>query len=234
MNKSVLITGVSRGLGKELLEVFLQKEMRVIGIVRSKDNYDSLNSSHLNATFIHADIEENDLAFKLRKVLRNDPLDLIINNAGMSGGTNLSFKTVSTKEIVQLFNVHCLGPINVTQSCLDNLLMSSSPVILNISSRFGSLNLLAKNEINSINASYAYRIAKAAQNMFTLILQQEYKDKIKVVSIHPGRLKTHNAPNDAVWLPKEGAQRLYEFWNKGLFGFSEGIYDLENNLYLPW
>ena len=69
--------------------------------------------------------------------------------------------------------------------------MSNQSRVNNISSRLGSLHKMANKEFPQGEFSYSYRIAKAAQNMLTLCLQQEFADKgIRVTAIHPGKLKT--------------------------------------------
>ena len=70
------------------------------------------------------------------------------------------------------------------------LAKSDHPRIINVSSRLGSLHKMA-NRVSARHFSYSYRIAKAAQNMLTLCLQQEFENKgISVTAIHPGKLKT--------------------------------------------
>lgn len=54
--------------------------------------------------------------------------------------------------------------------------------------------------------------AKAAQNMLTLCLQQEFENKgISVTAIHPGKLKTEIGAFDAIMTPAEGAKNIYDW-----------------------
>lgn len=71
---------------------------------------------------------------------------------------------------------------------------------------------MANKEFPQGQFSYSYRIAKAAQNMLTLCLQQELENKgIGVTAIHPGKLKTEIGAFDANLTPAEGAQNIYEW-----------------------
>ncbi len=71
---------------------------------------------------------------------------------------------------------------------------------------------MANKEFPQGQFSYSYRIAKAAQNMLTLCLQQEFEDKgIRVTAIHPGKLKTDIGAFDANMTPAEGAKNIYDW-----------------------
>jgi NAD(P)-dependent dehydrogenase (short-subunit alcohol dehydrogenase family) len=111
-------------------------------------------------------------------------------------------------DVLDSFNVHCLGALRATQATLPWLQRAPRPAIVNISSRRGSLAQEAAGGAPG-DASYAYRIAKAAQNMLTVCLSVELRHAgIPVLAVHPGALLTGTAPPDAAVAPRLAARRI--------------------------
>jgi NAD(P)-dependent dehydrogenase (short-subunit alcohol dehydrogenase family) len=131
---------------------------------------------------------------------------------------------------MSLLQVHCLGALIVVQALKGNLLAGPHPVVLNMSSRLGSLGLQYDGTFSHLQASYAYRIAKAAQNMLTLCLRAELGDRIDFISRTPGRLMTAMAQTDASLTAEEGAERIISFWESGHFKSQNGIFQVPDNL----
>ncbi|MEK8018814.1 MAG: short-chain dehydrogenase [Candidatus Parabeggiatoa sp. nov. 3] len=218
MNKSVVITGASRGFGYALYNQFISHEWNVIPIVRKGKDAQTLKIIGGKFCFpIIADITENNVLNSINASLKSfKTIDLLINNAGI-GGNSILLNDTSPDEILSLFNVHCLGVLRVSQSVLP--LMKRSGIVINVSSRFGSISKTSKGELDDLSCSYAYRIAKSAQNMLTQCMCREYINSgLKICSIHPGRLKTDIASMDADKTPDEAAKILY----KRLFNFEHG------------
>ena len=74
----IYITGVSRGLGKTIAELFLSKGEKVTGIGRSAD------ISHENFTFLSCDLSDLNAVGQLNFTRTKEPITLI-NNAGIIG-----------------------------------------------------------------------------------------------------------------------------------------------------
>lgn len=111
--------------------------------------------------------------------------------------------------MLSLIGVHCLGALRVTQAVMPFVL--DDGIIINVSSRFGSISKVSSGEFENVACSYSYRIAKAAQNMLTQCMCSEFKDSsIRIFSIHPGRLKTDSASMDADRTPEEAAEMLFK------------------------
>ena len=217
LNK-VMITGTSRGLGYELVNRFYQAGVEVFAVVR-----DELSSERLEKNFpynvfpIVADIskDESESIISSSLMKKTDHLDILINNAGVPG-YEFQIQNVSTAEVADALNVHCLGVIRTVKATLEFLNRSTNPVIVNVSSRLGSLQMTQNKQFQHLQTSYSYRIAKAAQNMLTLCLGQELNEKgISVHAIHPGKLKTEIAAADADTDVATGAENIYQ-WLKNL------------------
>ncbi|MFQ5755453.1 MAG: SDR family NAD(P)-dependent oxidoreductase, partial [Acidiferrobacterales bacterium] len=106
--------------------------------------------------------------------------------------------------------------------------------IVNVTSRLGSMTKNAAGDFSNGQFSYSYRIAKAAQNMFTLCLAQELaKDEIAVYSVHPGRLLTGMAADDADTPPAVAASRFVSWLEAADDSASPHCISLEDGE-VPW
>ncbi len=230
--KRVFITGISKGLGKELFEQFSEREYFVYGLLRDKLKFDELTENiKKNVKLILADISSDDCILKIKEVVKNDKIDLIINNAGI-GGTESELENIESTEVLKLFNVHCLGVIRVLKALIKNFSENKNATVVNVNSRLGSINRQSLGIYENLDISYSYRIAKASQNMLTNCLKLEFKNQ-NFVSLMPGKLKTEISQPDADTLPSESAKKIIEFWEQGKLRNENGIKELNENL-IKW
>ncbi|GAA0349451.1 NAD(P)-dependent dehydrogenase (short-subunit alcohol dehydrogenase family) [Bacillus horti] len=188
-----MITGGNRGVGLELVRVFHENGHTVFPVVKRKESLVSLNEMFTDRCHpVLTDISKDEGIAEITSQFSfyANHLDIVINNAGIPGQT-YEIEKVSTQELMDLYNIHCLGVVRTVQATLTYLRKSSNPRIINLSSRLGSLSKMSSGEFAKGKFSYSYRIAKAAQNMLTLCLNQELEDiPISVTAIHPGKLQT--------------------------------------------
>lgn len=227
MNRTAFITGTSRGLGYALVEQFLIQGWFVYCLVRN--NEDATKMTEMNSSYcipIISDVTSNKIQSDISSSLSNSTvIDVLINNAG-AGSNAKPFAETSVDAVSNLLDIHCLGALRVTQAIIP--FMKNNGIIINMSSRFGSITKTASGELDNISCSYSYRIAKAAQNMFSQCLSREYKNSsIKVCSIHPGKLKTASASLDADREPSEAAETLLSLINKIENGRFYSLFDGE-------
>ncbi|WP_078554397.1 SDR family NAD(P)-dependent oxidoreductase [Bacillus alkalicellulosilyticus] len=236
MSRKVLITGASRGLGYELVKVYHSNNYDVFPLVRNEESAYKLSIEFPQKCFpIIADIGQDNCKdiIKTSLELHTKEIDIIINNAGVSG-KEYQIEKVTSEEMLELFNIHCLGVIRTVQGSLDSLCNSSNPRIINVSSRLGSLTKMSSDEFKDRYFSYSYRIAKASQNMLTVSLYQELRKKgIHVSSIHPGKLTTGTASADADMEASEAARYIFE-WVDSLSMRQSGKFVEPNVGDMPW
>ena len=80
--KTVLITGVGSGIGRQLVECFLENDYNVIGISRSIQSFIITNEALYNHLVF--DWEDfNSLAERIDTLLEDSKIDFLINNAGL-------------------------------------------------------------------------------------------------------------------------------------------------------
>lgn len=209
--RSVLITGASKGFGLELLKVFGDAGWRIFPLVRDESAIEKVIIQFEGRCHpIVGDVCKDTVCDAIQSVLgeNGSQLDLLINNAG-NIEKNRWLNEASPNDMVNHFQVHCTGVVRCVKSSLPYLRKSDYPIIVNISSRWGSMTATAAGQCCGI---YAYQIAKAAQNMLTLCLRHELsQENMKVFAVHPGRLQTSVAAPDADTPPELAAQKLYDF-----------------------
>lgn len=212
--KSVLITGGNRGLGFELVKIFHENGYKVFTVVRREEDADKLKAQFINYIYpIISDMRYDSATQNIKKITaaNSESIDVVINNAGIIGH-EYKIEKVSTEDFLEVVNVHCASIIRTTQAVLPLLLKSTNPRIVNISSRFGSLTNTANLEYEKRKISYSYRVAKAAQNMLSLCLNQELNEKgISINCVHPGKLLTASGASDADTIPKDAAIRIFDW-----------------------
>lgn len=210
-SKVALITGAGRGIGRALLDQLLYNDYELIAIVRTEADVEKLEQ--IAAGKVHAlccDITNPD-AEQIIKSFVNDKvskIDLLINNAGY-GATGYGIEGLKYEELDRVLAVHLYGPIRCTRAALPLLRKSPAASILNISSRFASLEWVANGVVPHDQATYAYRIAKGAMNMLTSCLAVELQaTNIRVLAIDPGKVKTRFGPKDADTEPEAAATAI--------------------------
>lgn len=204
--KTILITGVSRGFGKALALESLNRNLNVIGVARSKIGCEELIERGVK--LIEADLNSPTATALIRDGLADiQQLDFLINNAGMKG-TARELIEVKPEELTQLFQVHVVGSMMVTQASLEPLKKSQSPTVVFVSSRMGSISNQFDPEFAKMKSTFSYRIAKAAENMLAACVALEC-GFAKVLIIHPGQMKTEMGRSGAGLEPEDCAKRLF-------------------------
>lgn len=187
---TVLITGASRGLGREMAHQYAAAGWRVIACGRAATS--PVGDGIVPETLDVADPASIlDLAYRLDGVA----VDVLINNAGIRGDTG-GLATLEPDDFLNVMRINTLGPLLVTRALLPNLLAGSQKIVANISSRAGSI---AEGTLDDDDGDYAYRCSKAAMNMATVKLAQDLRaDGMTVLSLHPGWVKTDMGGDEAV------------------------------------
>ncbi|SNS00180.1 SDR family oxidoreductase [Flavobacterium sp. ov086] len=205
--KSVLITGANRSIGLEITKQLSKKGMFVYLGTRDLEKGNAvvkeLNENGFeNIKAIQIDVTNPDSIEAAKSIVEKEKgkLDILINNAGISGEFPQSALDAPIKDIQNVFDTNFFGVISVTQAFLELLKKSESPRISNITSGLGSLTLHSDPNWKYYNfKATSYVTSKAALNAYTIILAYELRDlPFKVNVIDPGYTATdfnhHNGP----------------------------------------
>lgn len=119
-------------------------------------------------------------------------LDVLINNAGISGGFPQNPSSTPTAKIREVFETNVFGAIEVTHAFMDLLQQSPEPRIVNVTSGLASLTLHCDPQWQYYKIkSAAYGPSKTALNAYTVMLAYEMKDTaFKVNAVDPGHTGT--------------------------------------------
>jgi NAD(P)-dependent dehydrogenase (short-subunit alcohol dehydrogenase family) len=216
MNKTVLITGASRGIGFALAQQFLNNEYHVIGTSRTGE---ITNLTHPNFHVIRLDIGDEESIKTLEQILvaSNLKIDILINNAAI--GTDLDTMLPDRTSFKETFDINVTGTVFFTEMICKFLKIGGK--IINISSKMGSIERCERTD------SVAYRMSKTALNMYSKILTNRLVGKQTVASVHPGWVKTTIAPDNVVngrLSPDESASRIFRFveteFQQGKYSFA--------------
>jgi len=101
-------------------------------------------------------------------------LDVLINNAGISGGQPQNLSTYDIESLRKVFDTNFFGAVQTTQQFIDLLKKSDKPRIVNVSSGLGSLTFHSSSPDFGMYAVYS--CSKTALNAFTVNLAKELKD----------------------------------------------------------
>jgi NAD(P)-dependent dehydrogenase (short-subunit alcohol dehydrogenase family) len=205
-----VITGAGRGIGRALVDAFISRGYKVAAIVRAGEDVPVLAELGKDVFPYKCDITRPHAEQRLADFLGSNfgQVDVLVNNAGF-GATAYGIEKLKLDELDATLSVHLYGPIRCVRAALPLLRAAESPVVINVSSRFGSLEWVASGTVPADQATYAYRIAKGAMNMLTSCLAAEFADtKIRVLSVDPGKVKTRFGPKDADVEPEVTAERI--------------------------
>jgi len=201
MSKSVLITGTSQGIGHALTKLLLINGYSVIGT--STTGIDNINENNYKSCSLDLSNLDSITAFEKNLQIENIKIDILINNAGI--GPDLDFELPEGISFQKTFDVNVTGTTFFTEQMLQHLNVGGK--IINISSKMGSIDVCEKND------SVAYRMSKAALNMYTKILSNRLEGKQFVASVHPGWVRTNISKSNinGRLSPEESAQKIFQF-----------------------
>lgn len=193
--KSALVTGANKSIGFETARQLAQLGYFVY--LGSRDEAKGIAAIEkmkaigiTNAAYILLEVTDPHSIKSARKVLegKTKKLDILINNAGISGGFPQPATKVSHDTLRQVFETNFFGAIQVTLEMIELLKKSDQPRIVNVTTELSSLT--NHNNPNWIFAQFkpaAYGPSKTALNAYTVMLAAELKDtNFKVNCVCPG------------------------------------------------
>jgi NAD(P)-dependent dehydrogenase (short-subunit alcohol dehydrogenase family) len=196
---TMLVTGANRGIGFEFVRQYAAEGWTVHAGVRNPAASSALQALGLERLSIHQlDVDNHDQIKALAASLEGQPIDLLINNAGLWAGADEKYGCFSDEQWMAQFSTHVFGTMAMCEAFVDNVGASDKKLMVNISSGNGSLGWAVG------IGDYPYDTTKAALNMVGQILAVRLEDRgITVLSLSPGNVATDMSGPDADLTPEE-------------------------------
>jgi len=217
--KTILITGANKGIGFETAWQLAQLGHFVyIGsrdIEKGRRAVERLMAKGFdNVAAIELDVTKPESIQKAKMELESKAgaLDVLINNAGISGPRQQNLMDIDMDDLRSVFDTNFFGVVQTTQRLLPLLRKSTAASIINVSSEIGSL------QMNTVPGRpqnfHAYGSTKTALNAFTVMLANELKNyNICVNSVTPGFTATDLNQHQGTKTPEEGAKPIVALAN---------------------
>lgn len=200
MNKVVLITGASAGMGKETVKLLLQRGYTVYGAARRVENMKDIAS--LGARVLQMDVTDEESMVKgVDEIIRAEGrIDILINNAGF--GSYGAVEDVPIEDARYQMEVNVFGVARLSQLVIPSMRENQYGKILNISSIGGKF---------ALPLGGWYHASKFALEGLSDSMRNELKPfGIDVIVIEPGGVKSEWAGVAMANLMKVSGQDLYQ------------------------
>lgn len=186
-NKTIIVTGASSGIGKEIARLFLEKGNNV---VLNSSNEENLKAAYLElgsperAICVTGDIAKKSIADKIvsTAIEKFGTIDVLVNNAGVFQPK--PFLDVADDDLNRFLNINFKGTLFASQAAIKHMIAQGGGSIINIGT------VLVDHAIAGFPATAAVA-SKGAIHALTRQLAAEFgKDNIKVNTIAPGIIRS--------------------------------------------
>lgn len=228
MSRVALVQGARRGVGLALVEALLARTDvdHVVATSRAPEKSDGLallrGTWSDRLTLLPLDVGDEASIAAAAELVRSElgpDLHWLVNCAGLlhdgpSLGPEKRLEQVEPDALRRVFEVNAFGPLLMAKHFRELLRHDARAILANLSARVGSIG------DNRIGGWYAYRAAKAAQNMFTRTVAIELGRRapnVICLALHPGTVDTGlsrpfqgNVPAEKLFDPPRAARQLLD------------------------
>lgn len=188
MNKTILVTGASTGIGKEIAITYAKNNYNLVLVARSDDKLKELQNTleqeyKINVETISLDLSKLDSAENLFEIVKskNLKIDILINNAGF--GLNGDFITIDLTNQTNMMMLNMVTLTKLSRLFIDEMLEQDSGHIVNIASTAA---------FQPVPSFAVYAATKAYVLSFSEAISQELKsENINVTAICPGATESN-------------------------------------------
>jgi len=189
-NKVVCITGASSGIGEGLAYAFSKEGAKLILLARNEDKLKTVKAACTNPNdveILSIDLSKyENIESQISSVINIfGPIDILINNAGISQRTTVAESTIEVDQ--KIMNLNYFGVVALTRLILPSMMKRKSGHLVVISSLAGYI---------STSHRSAYAASKhAVRAWFDSLRSEVFNDNIHVTVVCPGYIKTNISVN---------------------------------------
>lgn len=178
----ILITGAGRGIG-HALAVRLGAQGHTVFAASRRPVEAAAEAPNLRQVIL--DVTDQGSIAAAAAALADEPLDIVINNAGIFGPRGAGLGRIDDAVWHEVFATNVIGAYRVSEAFLPHLRRGREKKLVTISSRMGSIGA------NTTGGEYIYRSSKAAVNAVMRSLAVDLAPEgIIVAVLHPGWVRT--------------------------------------------
>ena len=221
---TVLITGCDTGLGVEFARQYAAEGYRVIATCLDPGAADATGAIKGDVRVLKLDVSDLAAIDALAGELTNEPIDILLSNAGL-GKHHPPFGQTDYRQWHRILDVNLIGPMKLAEAFVEHVAASQMKVMAFVSSRMGSIAL------NATGGSYAYRASKAGLNAVVKGLAIDLQARhILVLALHPGWAKTEPGARVEVDRSVSGMRAVINRCSR----HETGCFFAFNDTMLPW
>ena len=185
----VLVTGANRGLGLEFVRQYGERGYRVIATARRPESASELNELAAYNQLITVDtldVTNFEQIDALAEKYAEQPIDILINNAGVTGEPikTQMFGNIDYSVFDTVMHVNVLAPLKMAETFYPHVRAGRDKKIITVSSSQGSI-------AKTFGFGYFYRSSKAAVNMVMATMAKELRRKGIIIGlVNPGPTAT--------------------------------------------
>ena len=206
-----LITGANRGIGLALVKAYAGRRDKVFAAARAASDRSELDAlaeaSRGWIEVIALDVSDPVDIARAKRRLEAEPIDVVINNAGVSGPDRQSALDMDFEGLAETLLVNAIAPLRIANAFLPNVKAAKGKIIT-LSSQMGQMQSASSDAL-------AYRVSKAAVNKLMRGLATELKPQgVPVLIVHPGWVRTEMGGDGAQLSPEESAAGMLKLIDK--------------------
>jgi NAD(P)-dependent dehydrogenase (short-subunit alcohol dehydrogenase family) len=223
-----VVTGANRGIGLEFVKQLTARGEEVDATVRNPEDAPELRAlvrPGIRLRIHTLDVADDTSVAAFAEKLSAGALDVLINNAGVSGVKG--GEPIDPADILRVFNVNAVGTLRVVRAVLPRLREGKAKKIVNLTSALGSI-------AETTGGRFAYRLSKSALNMATRILAEDLRGEgFRTVALHPGWVQTRMGGTAAPVPPEQSVRGMLRIVD-GLTAEQSGrVFDFQGRE-IPW
>lgn len=226
--KTLFITGANRGLGLEFVKQYSKDGWKIWAACRNPEKAEKLKAIKGDINFIQLDVLNPTDLKKISQDFVNEPVHLLVNNAGIYGPGDTDLRTFDYDVWREVMEVNFYGPMRVLQTLLPSLKKAGKSKAITVTSKMGSIT------DNIKGGSYYYRTSKAALNAAMKSAAIDLEGEGVIVSLlHPGWVQTDMGGSNAMITAEESVEGMKKLIDHFSGRDSGHFYDYKG-LVVPW